>query len=83
MNKKENRNQRIELRLSKTEKEKIEKLANELEIPPSTFIRNLVLTSYDDAIIFNKIGLLKGAKRIKDFREKYTKLIKEINNDAE
>ena len=80
MEKKENRNQRIELRLSKTEKEKIEKLAKELEIPPSTFIRNLVLTSYDDAVIFNKIGLLKGAKKIKEFREKYSKIIREIGN---
>lgn len=78
MKNKETRDQRIELRLSKTEKENIENLAERLDLPPSTLIRNLVLTSYEDAIIFEKLGLLKGVKKFNDFKEKYSELIKEI-----
>ena len=78
MKKNEIRDKRIELRLSQTEKENIEKLANSLNIPPSTFIRNLVMTSYEDAVIFEKIGLLTGAKKFLDFKEKYSTIIKEI-----
>lgn len=77
------RDQRLELRLSKKEKDKIESLANRLELPVGTLIRNLVLVSYEDAAIFEKIGLLKGAKKILDFKEKFTILIKEIKYELE
>jgi|GEM_PF-3269487 len=78
MKKDEIRDKRIELRLSKTEKENIEELARTLNLPPSTFIRNLVMTSYEDAVLFEKLGLLKGTKKFLDFKEKYLNIIKEI-----
>ena len=32
----------------------------------------MVLSSYDDAIIFKKLGLLKGIKELKKFTEQYS-----------
>jgi len=73
MNKKDIiKDQRIEIKLSKEEKKKIQDLAKYLEIPPATLVRNLVLSSYDDAIIFKKLGLLKGIKELKKFTEQYS-----------
>jgi len=68
------KNKRMEIRLSQEEKEKIEKLAKELDMPTGTLLRNLALSSYDDAMIFKKLGILKGAKSIKDFKEKFSSL---------
>ncbi len=67
----ENRTEKMDFRCTKKEKEKIEELAKYLEMPTGALLRNLTLASYDDAVIFKKIGLLKGAKKYKDFKEKY------------
>lgn len=75
MKKNETRDQRIEIRLSKTEKENIEKLAEKLELPASTLMRNLVLTSYEDAIIFEHLGVLKGIKKFREFKERFSSII--------
>jgi len=74
---KNGRDTRLEFRCSTEEKKKIEDLANYLEIPPATLVRNLVLASYDDAMIFKKLGLLKGAKKLIDFKEKYSSIFNE------
>ena len=66
------RDQRIEIRLTKTEKENIAKMAAKLYIPPSTLMRNLVLTSYEDAIVFDNLGFLTG---VKEFREKFSSIL--------
>jgi len=75
---KNSKNDRMEFRCSTEEKEKIEKLADYLEMPPSTLVRNLVLASYDDAIIFKKLGLLKGAKQLIDFKKKYSSIFQDL-----
>ncbi|HHH54710.1 MAG TPA: hypothetical protein ENK91_13695, partial [Bacteroidetes bacterium] len=74
---KNGRNERLEFRCSTEEKKKIEELAKYLEMPSSTLVRNLVIASYEDAIIFKRIGILKGAKKIKDFKEKLSSLFDE------
>jgi len=63
----------ISLRFSKEELQDIEKIANELDMPKTRFMRNLVLSSLDDAKFLNKIGILKGAKKLNDFKEKILK----------
>jgi uncharacterized protein (UPF0216 family) len=61
----------ISLRFSKSELEEIEKIAEEIDIPKTRLIRNLVLSSLDEAKIFNKIGVLKGVKKLIDFKERF------------
>jgi len=60
----------ISIRFTKKELEDIEKIANDIEIKKTRLVRNLTLSSLDDAIILNKIGALKGAKKLLDFKEK-------------
>ena len=79
MKKNEIRDQRIEIRLSKTEKENIEKMAMKLDIPPSTLMRNLVLTSYEDAVVFDNLGFLTGVKKFQEFREKFSSVVNRDN----
>lgn len=62
----------ISLRFTKEEMEEIEKIAEELDMPKTRFMRNLVLTSLDDARVFHKMGILKGAKKFIDFKERFT-----------
>ena len=50
----EKKDQRLELRLSKTEKNKIELLANKLGLSVSALIRNLVLVGYDTVKDFHE-----------------------------
>lgn len=63
----------ISLRFSKEELKQIEEIAEVLEIPKTRLIRNLALTSLDDAKMFNRIGALKGAKKLLDFKERFLK----------
>lgn len=62
----------ISIRLSKEELYEITKISEELEIPKTRLIRNLTLSGLDDAKILNKIGALKGAKKLKDFKARFT-----------
>ena len=66
---------RIEFKCTLEEKKAIEELAKYLEMPTGTLIRNLTLSSYEDAIIFKKLGLLKGIKTYKTFKEKYSEML--------
>ena len=74
----EARNINISIRLSETEMKEIEKIAKELDMPKTKFIRNLALTGLDDAKLLSKLGILKGAKKLTDFKEKFSKINKYI-----
>jgi len=67
----EARNINITIRLSKNELKEIERIAKELDIPPTRLIRNLALTSLKDAKFLSKLGVLKGIKKLKDFEERF------------
>ena len=71
---KQKRTARLEFRCTEEEKKAISELAKYLEIPDGTLVRNLVLASYEDAMVFKKIGLLKGLKEYKKFKEAYKQL---------
>ena len=66
----EARNINISIRLSEKEIKEIEEIAKELDMPKTKFIRNLALTGLDDAKILSKMGILKGAKKLADFKER-------------
>ena len=66
------RNNNITIRFSDNELLEIEEIATQLEIPKTRLIRNLTLSSLDDAKLLNKIGVLKGAKKLLDFKERFT-----------
>lgn len=65
------RTEQMLIRLTKQEKTEIEKLAKKLEMPQSTLARNLLLASAEDIIILEKIGIVSGYKKYKDFKEAY------------
>ena len=60
----------ISIRFTKKELEDIEKIANNIGIAKTRLVRNLVLSSLDEAKFFNNIGALKGAKKLLDFKER-------------
>ena len=62
----------ITIRFSKKEIEEIEEIAKNIDMPKTRFIRNLVLSSLGEAKFLNKIGALKGAKKLIDFKEIFT-----------
>ena len=61
---------KFEVRFSKEEMERIEKIAKKLNLPKSRIVRNLVLTGLEDAELFEKLGLLTVAQKIKELKEK-------------
>lgn len=63
------RETKLFIKVSEEEAKELEELAAYLEIPKSTLIRNLTLSSLEDAKIFKKIGLLKLGKGIKKTSE--------------
>lgn len=58
----------MSIRLSKTELDRISKIAKDLDLPKTRFMRNLLLSSLDDAEKLHKLGVLKGAKKLLDFK---------------
>ncbi|MDQ1339463.1 MAG: hypothetical protein QG567_615 [Campylobacterota bacterium] len=62
----------VNIRFSKKEIEEIEKIAEELELPKTRLIRNLALAGLADAKTLNKIGILKGAKKLLDFKDRFS-----------
>jgi len=70
----EARNINISIRFSQTEMKEIEEITKELDIPKTRFIRNLALAGLDDAKILNKLGVLKGTKKLVDFKNKLKNL---------
>lgn len=63
-------NNNLTIRFSDRELAEIEELAKELDMPKTRFIRNLTLAGLSDAKALNKIGALKGAKKLLDFKER-------------
>lgn len=74
------RDKEISIRVSEEELEKMREMADYLEIPISTFARNLILTAYEDAVFLKKIGVLKGAKKLTEFQKKFKEISKELQN---
>ena len=72
------RNIKFEIRVSEDEYNTIKNLANYVDLPPSTFARNLLLVASEDAQFYKKIGVLKGAKKLIEFQEKFTEISKEF-----
>ncbi len=64
-------NNNLTIRFSDKELAEIEKIADELEMPKTRFIRNLTLSGLEDAKVLHKIGALKGAKKLIDFKERF------------
>ncbi len=75
---------KFEVRFSKEEMERIEKIAKKLNMPKSKVIRNLTLIGLEDAELLNKIGAFDLVKLIEKIREKAlgTKKIEEILSPA-
>jgi len=65
--------ERITIRFSPEELKEIEEMAKILEISKTRLIRNMTLAGLEDARILNKIGALKGAKLLCDFKERFIK----------
>ncbi|RLD42059.1 MAG: hypothetical protein DRI88_12020 [Bacteroidetes bacterium] len=63
-------NNNLTIRFSDKELAEIEELAKKLDMPKTRFIRNLTLAGLEDAKTLNKIGALKGAKKLLDFKER-------------
>lgn len=59
----------IKVRLSDEEYEEIKKFADHLEIPTSTFMRNLIKYAMKDAQKMEKIKLLTGLKKFSEWAE--------------
>jgi hypothetical protein len=60
--------------------EKIDKLADKLELSRSQFLGNLIQIGYDDIVILDNLGLLKVGKTFIDLRDKYFSKIKEVKD---
>lgn len=57
----------LKIRLSETEYEELERLAEHMELPISTCVRNLVLYAKEDAEFYKKIGFFKGIKKVSEW----------------
>ncbi len=60
----------ISIRLTKSELERINKIAEDLDMPKTRFMRNMLINSLDEAEKLHKIGALKGAKKLLDFKDR-------------
>jgi len=60
----------LTIRFSDRELREIEELAKKLDMPKTRFIRNLTLSGLEDAKALDKIGVLKGAQKLIDFKER-------------
>ena len=64
------RNNLVTVKFTDEEIAEIDKIANETDIPRTTLIRNMTLSGLDEAKLLHKIGALKGAKKLLDFKER-------------
>jgi len=76
------RTKTLQIRVTEEEYNAIVKLAEYLELPPSTMARNMLLTAKDDAEFLKFIGVLKGTKKYYDFKKKWENLARNLNNEA-
>lgn len=73
------RNHLLTIKLTDEEIAAIDKIANKINIPRTTLARNLLLTGLEDAKLLNRIGILKGLKKLDDFK----KALKKEKTDTE
>ncbi len=66
----EPRNNCVTIKFTNTELEEIEKIAKDINIPRTTLIRNLALSSLKNAKFLNNFGILKGTKKLLEFEER-------------
>jgi len=64
------RNNLVTVKFTDEEIAEIDKIANETDMPRTTLIRNMTLSGLDEAKLLHKIGALKGAKKLLDFKER-------------
>jgi hypothetical protein len=57
----------FKIRLDENELKELEEFAEYMELPLSTFVRNLVLYAKEDAEIYKKLGFFKGVKKLQDW----------------
>jgi len=62
--------QTISIRFTKEELKEIEEIANNIGIAKTRLVRNLTLSSLEEAKMLDKIGALKGAQKLLDFKER-------------
>lgn len=73
----------VTIKFTDKELQQIEEIAKNIDIPRTTLIRNMTLSGLSEARILNNFGILKGAKKYLDFKErllnpeKYKSLIAE------
>ena len=63
-------NNNLTIRFSDKELEEIEELAKKLDIPKTRLVRNMALSGLEDAKMLDKLGALKGAQKLIDFKER-------------
>jgi predicted DNA-binding protein len=51
--------------------DKLQKLADRLEIPRSQLMRNLLQNGYDEAIYLEKLGVVYVSKKIRSLKEDF------------
>jgi len=61
----------ISIRLTKTEMKELEEIAKELDMPKTRLMRNMLLSGLEDAKILHKLGALKGARKLIDFKLRF------------
>jgi hypothetical protein len=64
------RNNLVTVKFTDEEIAEIDKIANETDIPRTTLIRNMTLSGLDEAKLLHKIGAIKGAKKLLDFKDR-------------
>jgi DNA-binding Lrp family transcriptional regulator len=67
----ETRNNPVTVKFTNKELKEIEEIAKNINISRTTLIRNMTLAGLEDAKILNKIGALKGARKLLDFKERF------------
>ena len=61
---------KFEVRFSKEEMDRIDKMAKKLNMPKARLIRNMTLTGLEDAELLSKLGAFDIALAIQKIREK-------------
>lgn len=59
----------VKTRLSDDEYNQIKEMAEHLEIPVSTFMRNLILTAFEDAKMMESVKMLSGLKKFQAWKD--------------
>lgn len=66
----ETRANAVTVKFTDKELKQIEEIAKSINIPRTTLIRNMTLSGLEDGIILDKLGALKGARKLLDFKER-------------